>query len=145
MRTDIKHRFGLEFDHLGLATRNPEKTVAFLHGLGYRSQKPMYDPFQKVNLTLCQSESMPTVEVIAPSSEAGPLDQILATRSEMLYHLCYRSRELASSLEAIRQAGHRVMQVVAPQPAILFGNRNVSFYMIKDFGLIEIIEAGEAE
>jgi hypothetical protein len=30
--------------------------------------------------------------------------------------------------------------VAAPQPAILFNNKRVSFYLVKGFGLIEIIE-----
>jgi methylmalonyl-CoA/ethylmalonyl-CoA epimerase len=100
----------------------------------------IYDPLQKVNLVLCLSADMPTVEVIFPSEECGPLSAILADRSESLYHLCYRSHDLPTSLAAMKQAGHRVIEVAAPQPAVLFDNKPVSFYLVKGFGLIEIIE-----
>ena len=89
---------------------------------------------------MCPSAQMPPVEVIFPSDEGGPLDAILADRNEVLYHLCYRSRDLATSLAAMKQAGHRVIQAAAPQPAILFDYKRVSFYVVKGFGLIEIIE-----
>jgi len=134
--------FELEFDHFGLATRSPERAVAFLHGLGYRDQQPVHDPVQNVNLILCENGTMPAVEVISPADGAGPLDGVLSTCNEMLYHLCYRSRDVSASLAAMRQAGLRVVQVAAPQPAIMFGNKRVSFHMVKGFGLIEIIETG---
>jgi methylmalonyl-CoA/ethylmalonyl-CoA epimerase len=134
--------FGLRFDHLGLATRSPDKALAFLQALGYTSHEPVYDHLQKVNLILCESERMPAVEIIYAADEAGPLDAVLATRNELLYHLCYRAPDTAVSITAMRQAGHRVVQVAAPQPAILFGNRKVSFHLVRGFGLIEIIETG---
>jgi len=132
--------FGLVFDHFGLATRNPDKAVAFLKGLGYRVGKTNHDPLQKVNLIYCLSTRMPSVEVISPAEEPGPLTAVLGNRSESFYHLCYRSRDLFSALAAMKLAGHRVMQVAAPQPAILFDNKRVSFYLVGGFGLIEIIE-----
>jgi len=132
--------FGLAFDHFGLATRSPDKAVAFLKGLGYQPGETIYDPVQKVNLISCPSAQMPSVEVIFPTDESGPLMAILADRSESLYHLCYRSRDLAATLAAMKLAGHRVIQVAAPQPAILFHNKRVSFYLVGGFGLIEIIE-----
>ena len=132
--------YGLKFDHLGLATRNPDRAIAFLRGLGYRTGAAVYDPLQRVNLVLCESDDMPSVEVISPAGRSGPLETILSERSEIVYHLCFRSGDAASSLDAMRRAGHRVMPIGAPQPAVLFGNRKVSFHMIKGFGLIEMLE-----
>ena len=83
---------------------------------------------------------MPAVEVIYPGHEPGPLTNILADRQEAVYHLCYTSSDVEFSLTAMKKAGHRVVQVVAPQPAILFGGRRVSFYLVRGFGLIEILE-----
>jgi methylmalonyl-CoA/ethylmalonyl-CoA epimerase len=133
-------RFGLAFDHLGLATRSPDRAVAFLEGLGYQPGAAIYDPLQKVNLILCANAFMPAVEVIYPADQRGPLDAILAGNSESFYHLCFRSHDLAASLDAMRRAGHRVVQAAAPLPAILFGNKHVSFYLVRGFGLVEVIE-----
>lgn len=132
--------FGLAFDHFGLATRNSDKAVAFLRGLGYDVGTPVYDPLQNVNLILCESKQMPAVEVIFPAEQSGPLEILLKDRNEGIYHLCFRSVDLAASLAAIKNAGHRVLQVAAPKPAVLFDHRRVSFYLVKAVGLIEIIE-----
>lgn len=135
--------FALEFDHLGLATNSPDKAVAFLKGLSYRCRPFLYDPLQKVNITLCECDTMPAVEVISPSDEAGPLDGLLASRDEIVYHLCYRARDARASLAAMKQAGHRVIEVSEMRPAVLFDYRKVGFYLVKGFGLIEIIDARE--
>lgn len=135
--------FGLQFDHFGLATREPEKTLAFLRALGYQTHEPVHDPLQRVDLVLCRSQTMPAVEVISSTDPASPLIAILAAQPQSIYHLCYRSRDLASSLAAMKAAGQRVLRVVEPKPAVLFGDRRVSFYQVRGFGLIEIIEAGE--
>ena len=132
--------YGLVFDHFGLATRDAERTLAFLRGLGYTAPEAVHDPLQRVNLVLCEHATMPAVEVIFATDEAGPVDAILAQQAQAIYHLCFRSACLAASLTAIKAAGHRAMVVSPPKPAVLFGGRRVSFYMVRGFGLIEIIE-----
>ncbi|WP_374690673.1 VOC family protein [Accumulibacter sp.] len=132
--------FGLEFHHLGLATRDADKTLAFLRGLGYHTPESVHDPLQRVKLALCEHLVMPAVEVIFATNEAGPLDLILAHQPQSIYHLCFRSRDLVASLAAIKAAGHRTMVVSPPTPAVLFHGRPVSFHMMRGFGLVEIIE-----
>lgn len=132
--------FGLVFDHFGLATRDANKTLAFMRGLGYRTPATVHDPLQRVNLVLCGHATMPAVEVIFAAGEAGPVDAILAQQPQSIYHLCFRSRDLAATLDAIRAGGFRVLPVSPPKPAVLFGGRPVSFHMVRGFGLIEVIE-----
>ncbi len=132
--------FAFHFHHLGLASNRPEQTTRFLLGLHYEVGKEVYDPLQNVRLCLCTHSSMPTVEVVAPAEGAGPLDSVLATAGESVYHLCYETENLESSLEALKDAGHRVICLSPPKAAILFGERQVSFYMVRGFGLIEILE-----
>jgi Glyoxalase/Bleomycin resistance protein/Dioxygenase superfamily len=132
--------FGLTFDHLGLATRDAMKTLAFLRCLGYLTPPFVYDPLQRVNLALCEHASMPSIEVISAADETGPLDAILTHQPQAIYHVCYRSREVAATLAAIKAAGHRTLTISPPKPAVLFDHRLVGFYMVRGFGLIEIIE-----
>jgi methylmalonyl-CoA/ethylmalonyl-CoA epimerase len=132
--------FGLEFDHFGLATRQPEITLSFLRALGYRTHDPVHDPLQLVDLVLCRSPTMPAVEVISSADAANPLMAVLAAQPQAIYHLCYRSQNLAASLAAMKAAGHRVLRVSEPKPAVLFDNKEVSFYMVRGFGMLEIIE-----
>lgn len=131
--------FGLRFDHLGLATREPEKTLSFLRGLGYSTPSAVHDPLQGVNLVLCEHAAMPAVEVIFAAGPSGPLDAILAQQPQAVYHLCFRASALGQSLAAMKAAGHRLLGVSPPKPAVLFGGLEVSFYMVRGFGLIEII------
>ncbi len=85
---------------------------------------------------------MPTVELVGPAEGQGPgpLDAILATSNESIYHLCYETENLDASLEAMKAAEFRMLCISAPKPAILFNNRRVSFYMVKGFGIIELLE-----
>lgn len=130
----------LRFHHFGLATRNAGETSRMLLGLGYRLGEPIFDPLQNVNLIWCEHDSMPAVEVVYPSDDPGPLDTYLTEFSEMVYHLCYVASDIEASIEAMKAAGLRILPVVAPKPAVLFGGKSVGFYMAKGIGLIEILE-----
>lgn len=132
--------FGLAFDHFGLATRDADRTLKFLRALGYGTPEATHDPLQDVNLVYCEHRSMPPVEVVFAASETGPLDAILAQQPQCIYHMCFRTSDLAATLKSMKAAGHRVAVVAEPKPAVLFGYRHVSFYMVRGFGLIEILE-----
>ena len=123
-----------------MASRRPEQSLRFLRGLGHDVAMQVYDPLQNVNLWLCTHFSMPTVELVGPAEGQGPLDAILATANENIYHLCYETENLDASLEGLKTAGFRVICVSSPKPAVLFGDRRVSFYRVKDFGIIELLE-----
>jgi glyoxalase/bleomycin resistance protein/dioxygenase superfamily protein len=134
--------FGLDFHHLGLAV--PEAAVAslFLTAQGYQATPTVFDPLQSANLAMWRHPSAPAVEVICPATPGqGAVSTILAVRPDgLVYHLCYTTRDLDSSLERMEQAGLRPFEVRPPKPAVLFGGERVSFHLILGFGLIEIIE-----
>lgn len=132
--------WGLAFDHFGLATRDAPRSLAVLRGLGYACGEPVHDPLQKVHLVYCVHPRMPAVELIYAADEPGPLETILAHQPESVYHLCFRSANVAASLAAMKAAGHRTLTVVPPRPAVLFGLEPVSFHLVKGLGLIEFIE-----
>jgi len=132
--------WGLEFHHFGLAVRKIDTARPVLEGLGYECGEEMHDPLQNVLLAWCHHPSMPAVELVAPTSEPGPVDNLLARNGDLVYHLCYRTDSLDRSVDAIRRAGVRVLPVAEPKPAVLFGGRRVGFYQLRGFGLIEIVE-----
>ena len=135
--------FGLEFHHLGLATRGPEDASRFLAGLGYTIGEVITDPEQKVRLAMCTASDQPDVELVMPSDEPGPVDAILARRDAQIYHSCYTSSDLQASLAAIEAADLRAICLSPPTPAVLFGGHRVSFYAVTGFGVIEVIETDE--
>jgi len=132
--------FGLAFHHFGLAVRKSDSARKMLTGIGYRCGKEIYDPLQEVMLIWCEHVSMPAVEIVAPTNKPGPLDAILSAADATLYHLCFGAASIEASVSAIRDAGIRVIPVVPPKPAVLFGGRQVGFYQVRGFGLIEIVE-----
>lgn len=134
------NEFGLEFDHLGLAVRKPGYALKFLSASGYSATEPVYDTEQNVNLIMCSSQVMPDVEIIYPGKGVGPVDNILSKVDASMYHLCYRAEDPEASIDRMSEQGLRVFCVVPPKPAILFSGRNVSFYNVAGFGIIELIE-----
>lgn len=134
-------QFGLTFHHMGLALKKEEDALTFLKGLGYYEGSSVYDPEQKVNLRICTAEGKPSVELVTKADgEEGPLENILKKYNELVYHTCYETQDLDASLEAMENAGLRILPVSPRKPAILFGGRHVSFYTVMGFGLIEILE-----
>lgn len=137
--------WGLSFHHLGLAVQDPQAAAHFLTGLGYRIGPMMFDPLQNVHLGMCTHDTMPGVEIISPAEGKGPLDKLLSSHKDgLVYHMCYTSKDLARSLDALEFDGDlRLFTVSPPKEAVLFGAKRVSFYMVAGVGLIEIIDEAE--
>lgn len=136
------NRWGLAFHHLGLAVTDPEAAAHFLTGLGYQIGPTIHDPLQNVRLAMCAHGQMPDVEIISPADGHGPLDKLLSAHKDgLVYHMCYTSADLDSSLDAL-EADERftVRSIAPPTEAILFGGKRVSFYLVEGVGLIEIID-----
>jgi methylmalonyl-CoA/ethylmalonyl-CoA epimerase len=131
----------LRFHHLGLAVRDQGRALRFLHTLGYHAGESVRDDAQNVNLVLCTAPGMPTIEVVSRTSEPGPLHAILERTDAQIYHVCYETDDLPETLKCLRDAGHKPYCVVPPTPAVLFGGRRVSFFVLRGFGIIEILEA----
>lgn len=132
--------YGLSFHHLGLAVRDVPAALRVLQGLGYECGEEVHDALQGVRLVWCQHDTMPAVELVAPTDTPGPVDNILEHSSESIYHTCYQSASIEQSISTIKDDGIRVLPVASPKPAVLFGGRRVGFYQLKGFGLIEIVE-----
>jgi methylmalonyl-CoA/ethylmalonyl-CoA epimerase len=139
---DFANKYGLSFHHLGLAVAKPGPALMFLQGLGYKAGKAVFDPLQDVNVQMCEHAAMPLVEVISPGKGDGPLNALLTrSREGLVYHVSYRTGDLAASLRALEAPpGLRLVCVSPPKPAVLFNGEPVSFYVIAGMGLIEIIE-----
>jgi Glyoxalase/Bleomycin resistance protein/Dioxygenase superfamily len=132
--------FDLRFHHLGLAVRQKSAAVKFLRGMGYQIGETLYDPNQLVNLIMCTSDSQPDVEIIYPSEDTGPVDNILKSNNALIYHTCYLSKDIDGSIHQIKEAGIRVLPISDKKPAPLFDNRKVAFFYIDGFGLVELLE-----
>jgi hypothetical protein len=132
---------GLHFHHFGLAVRTPEDALRYLHTVGYRQGKQVFDPLQGVNLAMCHHTTMPDVEVIWPGDKPSPIDRLVKRTGGLIYHLCYECPHPDRAIAAFETAGLEVVPVSPPTPALLFGGREVSFYTISGIGLVELLRA----
>ena len=137
---DFEDQYGLQFHHLGLAVKKTDATIRFLSGLGYTISPSVRDELQNVHLMLATRRGMPAIEIIYPTETPGPLAPILKARTSMIYHICYESKNREESLRLLEAGKNRVSLLSPPCPAVLFGGRKVSFYVIVGFGVIEILE-----
>jgi Glyoxalase/Bleomycin resistance protein/Dioxygenase superfamily len=138
----LMNKYGLTFHHLGLAVNAPEVAVSFLEALDYVIGKSVLDARQNVHLLMCDHPTMPSIEVISPGAKPGPLDRLLVRHKEgLVYHMCYTTQDPTASLRAMRAEGRlRLSCVSPPKAAALFGGKQVSFYLVADVGLIELID-----
>ncbi len=130
----------VKFHHLGLATTDPVRACSFLSSLGYTVGETVLDEIQNVRVVMCTQAHAPDVEVISPAVTPGPLDGILTQNRQLIYHICYATPSIPAALDALAEKKVRPTCVSEPKPAVMFGNRRVSFYMIRGFGLIEFLE-----
>ncbi len=132
----------LKFHHFGLAARDPEQAAKFISLSGYDCGTPVFDPLQNVFLRWCEKQGAPSIEIVSPASSDGPLANILASQTTSFYHLCYEiDLDGRSMVESMREQGLRVVTVLPPKPAVIFGGRKVSFHIVYGFGLIELLES----
>jgi len=110
--------------------------------LGYEVGELIFDPEQNANLIMCRHQgAMPDVEIIYPAAGKSPVGSYINLRPDgVVYHVCYVTRDLSASLQWLEQNGMRVVCLVPPTPAVLFGGCRVSFYNIVGMGVCEIIE-----
>jgi methylmalonyl-CoA/ethylmalonyl-CoA epimerase len=136
------NKYGLTFHHLGLAVEKPRTAAIFLTGLGYKIGKAIFDPQQNVNLLMCYHTAMPSVEVIYPAEGKGPLDRLLKQHKDgLVYHMCYTTQNLDASLATMEENNDlQLLCMSPPKEAILFDGKLVSFYIVSNVGLIEIID-----
>ena len=82
---------------------------------------------------------MPDIEVIWPADATSPIDNLIKGGKSLVYHLCFAAQDAQRALADLQAAGHQVVELVPPKPAILFGGLPVSFHNVLGFGMIEII------
>lgn len=128
------------FHHHGLALQDDADALLVVQLLGYTVGTVVYDPVQDVRLRLCTHPAMPAIEIVMPGERPGPLDGVLRRHAQLIYHTCYEIADREAALAAFEEAGVRLIEVLAPVPAVLFDGRKVSFHTAMGFGLIELLD-----
>jgi methylmalonyl-CoA/ethylmalonyl-CoA epimerase len=128
----------MEFHHIGVATRDIEKSIDIFEKLGFISEKIIFDEIQNVNICFVKKNDHPDIELIEPVNVKSPVVNILDKVGTMPYHFCYTTNDISQEIINLKKNSFKV--VVKPVEAIAFNGRKVCFCYNKDFGLIELIE-----
>ena len=125
-----------EFHHIGVACKDFEQEQARFALLGYRQESPdVHDPVQRVHVRFLVGGG-PRMELVCGDGQLGPLAPWLKSGIK-LYHLAYLVKDLPAALESLKSQGARV--VVSPVSAAAFGGRHISFVMLPNQLLVELI------
>ena len=130
-----------EIDHVAIAVRDLEAAVAYyaeVFGAQVAHREVVEsDGVEEALLRVADSY----VQLLTPTRDSSPVHAFLERRGEGIHHVAYRVADCASALQAVKDAGGRVIDD-RPRP----GSRGttVAFLHPKEaFGtLIELVEEG---
>lgn len=125
-------------DHIGYAVKQIVPARQELERLGYVfGQK--YDDFDRnVEIQFGEKDGY-RMELIAPMKEGkSPVDVYLKKTGAIMYHICYRSKNIYDDIKELEAQGY--VQITERQPAVALGGRNVVFMMNSELGMLEIVE-----
>jgi methylmalonyl-CoA/ethylmalonyl-CoA epimerase len=127
----------MKFHHIGIACNNIEEEVKKLRGLNYTKISDIFtDNIQGVRGLFLEGEG-PRLELLAPTSSLGVLTPWLKSGSKM-YHMAYTTDiNLSKEIENLQKEGAKI--VVKPTPASAFNQQMISFLMLPNMLLIELI------
>jgi len=132
-------------DHIGIVTKDMEKALRYYRENGYLCTEPLYDELQNVYLCVCRKQDRIDVELIQPVSEQSPVISYLCERETVPYHLCLRVMKIDHVLHALDEKNIAYEVVSERKKAVLFQYQYVIFILVKNIGLIELLEVDHAE
>jgi len=132
---------GLQFHHIGIATSDLDKEESHYSGLGYLKEGADFtDPVQGIRGRFLAGGG-PRLELLVEIPGRTVLAPWLR-KGIRLYHLAWEAEDLAGASDAF--VARRARVVVPPVAAVAFGGRRISFLMLPNMQLIELIEASRS-
>jgi hypothetical protein len=126
----------LSLHHVGVIVRSIEAYVR--NSLWQPFTDIVHDQIQGARLCLAGiSPGMsPAIELVEPDNQDSPLWKALE-RGTSWHHLCFQVPSVERADELIKE--HRMLQVTAWAPAVLFGGRPVRFVYSRNRELVEFL------
>ena len=132
---------GLRFHHIGVAARDLDTEENVYRALGYRREGDDFiDPIQGICGRFLIGGG-PRLELLVQIPGKSVLEPWLR-KGIRLYHLAWEADDLdAASAQFVAE---RARVVVPPVPAVAFGGRLITFLMLPNLQLIELVAAAPA-
>jgi methylmalonyl-CoA/ethylmalonyl-CoA epimerase len=125
------------FHHLGLACRDLDVEQRAWTPLGYRRESPDFeDPRQQIRGRFLVGPG-PRLELLVGTPGSTVLDPWLG-RGIKIYHQAFEVPDIRGAIASLLAARARV--VVEPVPAVAFDGREISFLLLPNGSLIEVIQ-----
>ena len=125
-----------QFHHIGVACRDFDAETRYFSALGYVAESPDFiDPLQGVAGRFLAGGG-PRLELLKPLGEKSVLAPWLKTGVKF-YHLGYEVPDLEKQIDDLRKEGAKV--VVPPVAAVAFQGHLISFLMMPNLFLVELI------
>lgn len=128
----------IKLHHIGLIVSDIK---SYEKGLIYESKiDEIYDPIQKAKLALYSNFGDSKIELIQPIDETSFTWNFMKNNKNPFHHLCYEVKNL-NDLELIKKK-FRLIPILGPIPALLFGGKQVAFFYSRNKIIIEILIFG---
>jgi methylmalonyl-CoA epimerase len=95
-------------DHLGIAVRSLEESIAFYESLGLAVSHRETVPQEKVHVALLPTADS-RLELLEPSAPDSPISKFLEKRGPGLHHVALRVPDLAAAVARLRAAGAKLL------------------------------------
>jgi len=96
----------LKFDHVGIAVKSIDQTLAIYSKMGDFEIKRTEVEGQKVKIALLRAGET-SVELLEPSSEESRLAKFLRDKGEGLHHIAFAVDDIEASMALLREQGFR--------------------------------------
>lgn len=130
---------GLPLDHVGIAVADLAAADAYA-ALGWRAAGADEDvPGQRARVRMLRGGPGPSLELLAPLGDDGPVARFLARRGPGLHHVAFAVPDLEAALARLAAAGAPLVDA-APRPG--HGGHRVAFVHPSWAGgvLVELVE-----
>ena len=126
-------------DHIGYVVKNIEDGIENWNKMfGYvQASDVIVNTRQKVKVVFLKKENSLIVKLIEPTDMSSPIYN-LARRAVGLHHICFRTEDMKSEIERLKQNGARLL--AGPEPGEAFNNEEIAFVFAKQGIKIELIE-----
>jgi methylmalonyl-CoA/ethylmalonyl-CoA epimerase len=128
----------MEIHHYGLATKDLKRSAEVFRSLGYQVSEPIFDPIQRVEVSLVSRENEYAIELVCDSGTGGPTSGFLSKVGSGLYHICYEVDDMDEMIGILR--AKRFLLKQKPVKATAFEGRRIAWLYNRDIGLIELLE-----
>ena len=95
-------------DHIGIAVRSLAESVRFYDLLGFDTAARETVPHEKVNVAMLPAGES-RIEILEATDAASPIAHFIEKRGEGLHHVALRVPDLQRAVDALTQAGARVL------------------------------------